>query len=141
MKTRTKIAIGIAAILAIAFLFVDLSFLPARTYAIYIHPDITTGIEEGSAVLKSGIQIGSVRHVQLTDDGQISVELGIRKGYVLRESDICVIHRLHRYDQPTLQIESTPGNLDTLPEGAILNCVIANGAWPEIPGAFAESES
>ena len=114
------------------------SFLK-KTRQVVLHPKTASGIEVGVRVKRGGMDIGYVKDINLSIDGEITIELRIYEGMPLRKTDVCVIHRLHRYDTATLHIEmrAGPGNLSEIADKPFeMTCVFANGPWPELPGFY-----
>ena len=135
------------ACLAAALVYGVFGELPSflrKTTSVYLKPDMAPGVEVGSDVYRSRIHIGYVHDIELTEHGDVTVELRIFAGRRLYQSDICVIHRLHRYDKATLHIEPSGdphASREPLGDPPVLRCMIANGPWPELPGLLEQTEN
>lgn len=134
-------AVVVAAVIATCAIFGELPSVLRKTRPVFLRPETANGIEPGTRVYKSGVDIGYVRDVHLTDDGDVTIELRIFDGIGLYQSDVCVIHRLHRYDTATLHIEPTAGPRSSLGDPPVLQCLLANGPWPDLRGLNPQSEN
>lgn len=138
---------AIAALLALTLVwgfFGDLPSFLRNTTPVYLKPDTASGVEVGARVKRSGIDVGYVHNVELTIDGDVTIELRIFDNTALHDSDVCVIHRLHRYDTATLHIEpsmKSDASFGPLEDPLVMRCVIANGPWPKLPGLFEQNET
>jgi phospholipid/cholesterol/gamma-HCH transport system substrate-binding protein len=101
------------------------SFL-RKTYPVYLKSATATGIEVGTPVDIFGIEIGFVKDVVLTVEGDVTIELAIYDQYKIPKHYICVLHRLHRYDTTKLHVEPTmepPDDLGTVEAGATMRSI------------------
>ena len=138
---------AIATLLTAVFIWGLFGGLPSflrTTTPVYLKPDSAPGVNVGARVERAGIDVGYVHNVEFANGG-ITIELRIFDDTPLHKSDVCVIHRLHRYDMASLHIEPSIGdpNASLVPLGdpPVMRCVIANGAWPELPGLYEEREN
>lgn len=60
-------------------------------YQLNIEFPAAPGVGKNSPVLKSGVPIGRVTHVELQDDGGVLLKLRIQEKYKLKQSEICRI--------------------------------------------------
>lgn len=106
------------------------------------------GLREQAPVLRSLFQIGYVNSVNVNADGSIAVEVKLFSDTPLAtcyDDEICVIHRLHRYDSATIHIEKDvskrSAQRNSVSGIADLPYVVANGAWPRIPQLTEETSN
>ena len=134
---------AVVAVIAAYALFGQLPSFLRKTRAVFLKPEFAFGVKEGTRVYKYGVDIGYVGNVTRVIDSGVTIELRIFNAFHLYQSDVCVIHRLHRYDRATFHIESTVGTRSDEPLGdpPILSCLVANGAWPDLPGLSSQSEN
>ena len=117
--------IMIAGILIMAF--GDFSVFGVGTYTLYVPFPRAPGIQEGTPVRKSGIRIGKVRHVQLTEEG-VLVAMDIDDQYGIATHERCQISSSNILGDAVMEFVPTrqprksdklfsPG--ETLPEGIV----------------------
>lgn len=93
LKFRVGVVVLTAAIVTgiLIVMFGAVPDLAQSYYQLNIEFPAAPGVGKNSPVLKSGVPIGRVTHVQLQDDGGVLLKLRIQDHYKLKQSEICRI--------------------------------------------------
>ena len=113
LKFRVGVVVLTAAIVT-AILIVMFGAVPDLTgsyYQINIKFPAAPGVGKNSPVLKSGVPIGRVTHVELQDDGGVLLKLRIQSKYNLKQNEICRI-RIGSMVTGDAQLEFVASNLN-----------------------------
>src|SRR5947207_37723 len=93
LRQRVGVVV-LAAALITAFLvarFGDLPLPGAGTYTVFIKFPRAPGVEAGTPVRISGVQLGRVPEIDLLPESGVRVTTEIDKGRVILDSDVCLI--------------------------------------------------
>ena len=134
----TLVVCACLAVAAVCALFGPTPTALRATNTVYLKaatPPFPPFVANGTPVLQHGVEIGYVKTTERTLENGVSIELRIFDNVRLHLSDVCVIHRLHRYDTATLYIESgIPANLGHRQPLGDPPVLPHNGPWPTLPG-------
>ncbi len=80
------------------------------------------GLRTGSPVLLSGVEVGEIGDLRITDDGKVTVELAILAGHAhrVRPGSKAVVRRLLGIGEKRVHLTTVPGAGKPLPDGAWL---------------------
>ncbi len=94
MKNEIKVAITIFAAIVVAILgYRFMAELPllGQTYELHADFDRVDGVVTGTAVLLQGVQVGTVRRIQFTDDNNLRVSMTFNMDNKLPEGSVAYI--------------------------------------------------
>lgn len=121
---RNEIAVGVAIVLAVLFVFFGVRFLEDRplfggTFQLTTEFDQANGLLPGNAVKISGVQIGEVKDVELLPEGhRVLVRMQIRDGVVVPQGSVATIEGVSALDNVSIGIKPGAEGQPPLEDGA-----------------------